>query len=126
MSAIQVAFPVAAVKPPHLTKRAFQARFPASGVGVATKFDLLTLFLADDSYAASLVADAIARLVLRANIITGRNRLDASAHVDLDMPDAANFTAMLLDPAIPAPFRLTNAERAVIIDASTITDSERP
>lgn len=111
---------------PHLTKRAFQARFPASGVGVATKYDLLTLFMQDDSYAASVEPDAAKRLVLRANIITGRNRLDASSYVDLARSDAAQFTGLLLDAAIPAAFRLTLAERAAIIDATTITDSERP
>lgn len=117
--------PAPSARPRHLTKRAFQSRFPASGVGVATKYDLLTLFLSDDSYAAAQVPDANVRLVLRANIITARNRLDASAYVDLDRADAANFTGMLLDPGIPAAFRLTLAERTAILSAA-IADDERP
>ena len=108
-----------------LRKLAFARRFPPSGVGVASKFDLLTLFLRDDGYASSLMPDPIARLTLRANIVAGMNLLDAATHVTLTLPYAAEFTGMLLDEGIPAPFRLTAPERDSILSL-TIADDERP
>lgn len=111
--------------PSRLTKLAFARRFPPSGVGVASKLDLLTLFLRDDGYASSLMPDPVARLTLRANIVAGMNMLDAATHVTLTLPYAAEFTAMLLDEGIPAPFRLTPAERDAILSL-TITEDERP
>ena len=111
--------------PAKLSKFAFVRRFPLSGVGSASKFDLITLFLRDDDYASSLVPDPVARHTLRANIIAGMNMLDASKHVTLTLPYAAAFTAILLDAGIPAPLRLTESERDAILSL-TITDEERP
>jgi len=108
-----------------LSKLAFARRFPPSGVGVASKLDLLTLFLRDDGYASSLMLDPIARLTLRANIVAGMNLLDAATHVTLTLPYAASFTSMLLDEGMPAPFRLTASERDAILSLN-ITDDERP
>ena len=111
---------------PQLSRRAFQNRFPASGLSIAsTKYDAMTLFLTDSEYAAECEPDAVKRRALKLDITTGLNRMQVSGFVDLTLNDAANFTGMLLDARIPADFRLTIAERESILDASTITDEER-
>lgn len=99
-----------------LTKRAFQNRFPKSVDGVSTKYDWMTLFLADDGYAESLNMTGAPLYQLRALIMTGKNRMDSSKFVDYDAPDAANFTFLLTQPSIPESFRLTVEERAAIMD----------
>lgn len=107
----------------RLTKRAFQARFPKSSDGISTKYDLMTLFLMDDGYAGTLSVGA-ALYPLRALIITGKNRLDASACVDLNTTDAAGFCMLLQSSSIPSVFRLTAAETAVIL-SSSIAEAEK-
>lgn len=101
----------------RITKRAFQDRFPLAQNGVSRKYDLMSLFMKDDGYAASLGVSGAALYELRAMIVTGLNRLNASSHVDLDLPDAANFTMLLLSPGIPNAFRLTAEERTAILTA---------
>lgn len=98
-----------------LTKRAFQNRFPKSSDGISTKYDALCLFLSDDGYAASLGVSGAALYSLRKLIITGINRLEASPFVNYGVPDAANFTGLLLQASIPAEFRLTVAERTAML-----------
>ncbi len=78
----------------------------------------MTLFLADDGYAASLNMTGAPLYQLRALIMTGKNRMDASKFVYYDAPDSANFTFLLTQPSIPESFRLTVEERAVIMDTS--------
>ena len=75
-----------------ITKRGFQSRFPITADTVSTRYDLMTLFLASDSYAQSLGITGAALHGLRAMIITGTNRLDASLFVDFEAPDASRFT----------------------------------
>lgn len=110
--------------PRHIGKRAFQDRFPLTPNGVSRKYDLMDLFMRDDGYAASLGATGAPLYELRAMIVTGLNRLNASSYVDLDLADAANFTGLLLQPSIPAPFRLTMAERTAMLTAP-VAESER-
>ncbi|MCA0214696.1 MAG: hypothetical protein LCH79_16150 [Proteobacteria bacterium] len=99
-----------------LTKRAFQNRFPKTADGISTKYDAMTLFLSKDSYAATLVEDDEERTALQLLITTGLNRINASAFVDLALTEAANFTGLLLQPGIPAAFRLSLEERAAILN----------
>lgn len=106
-----------------MTKRAFTGRFPKNADGVSTKYSLIELFLQDDGYAASLGVNGAALYGLRALIITGTGTLDRSPHVDLQVPDAANFTMLLVQPNIPAAFRLSAAERTAILTAP-ITEAE--
>lgn len=108
----------------HLTKRAFQDRFPLTANGVSRKYDLMDLFMRDDGYAASLGVTGAALYELRALIVTGLNRLNASSYVDLDLEDAANFTGLLLQAGIPEAFRLTLPERSYILD-TPVADGER-
>jgi len=103
-------------EPRRLTKRAFQDRFPLTANGVSRKYDLMDLFMRDDGYAAALGVSGAALYELRALIVTGLNRLNASAYVDLDLADAANFTGLLLQPSIPEAFRLTLAEREAMLN----------
>lgn len=107
-----------------LTKRAFQSRFPTTSDGVSTKYDLMTLFLQDDGYAGSLGVTGANLYALRALIVTGKNRLDSSSHVDLGVPDAANFTGLLLQTTIPTAFRLTTSQRNAILN-TPVADGER-
>jgi len=108
-----------------LTKRAFQARFPLTADGVSTKYDLLSLFLQDDGYAASLGVSGATLYQLRAMTITGLNRLSASADVDYEMPYAANFLQLMQQSGFPAVFRLLPAEAAAILN-NPIQPSETP
>lgn len=115
-------------RPPHITCRAFQRRFPTTSVVDAqagNKYDLMTLFLTDNDYAASAVPDATARFALKLDIQAGVNTLNSSGYVDLNMPYAASFTALLMQERVPVAFRLTPEERAVIL-STTIADSDRP
>lgn len=109
----------------QLTKRAFQNRFPLLADGVSRTYDAMSMFLTNEAFATSLVADTTARQGLQLMIQTGLNRMNASAHVDLLFPDAANFTLLLMQASIPSLFRLTSAERDVIL-SKVIADSERP
>lgn len=106
----------------RLTKRAFQNRFPVNPDGMSRKYDLMSMFLTKDAYAASLIADATARFGLQLLIQTGLNRLEASPYINLAIPDAANFTGLLLQPSIPAEFRLTVGERNAILSQTIATD----
>ncbi len=106
-----------------LTKRSFQKRFPITADGISTKFDLMTQFLISDSYAASIGVTGAPMHALRSLIIAGKNRLDASPHVDYAVSDAADFTLLMASPSIPALFRLTTQERADILNAP-ITQAE--
>ena len=115
--------PVTPVVYTKITKRAFQSRFPVTADTVSTKYDLMTLFLSSDSYATSLGVVAPALHALRAMIITGKNRLDASPFVDYESPDAARFTQLMAAPSIPTDFRLTVAQRDAILNPP-ITETE--
>lgn len=84
----------------------------------------MDLFLRDDGYAASLGVTGAAMYELRLMITTGINRLNASAHVDYAIQDAANFLQLLTLPAIPEAFRLTAAERTKMLE-DPITEAER-
>lgn len=115
----------APVLPMHITKRAFQERFPLLLDGVSRKYDAMSMFLNDSEYAYSLDPNLSARTSLKLQITTGLNRLLASGYVDLGLPDAAMFTALLMQPYVPPVFRLSLAERNVIL-SQTIQDTERP
>lgn len=108
----------------RLTKRAFQDRFPLTANGVSRKYDLMSMFMTDDGYAAALGVTGATLYELRSMIVTGLNRLNASSHVDFAFPDAANFTLLLLQPSIPDAFRLTTAERDKILN-DPIQEGER-
>lgn len=109
----------------HATKRAFQNRFPKLANGVSTKWDSMCLFLSDDGYAASLGASGADLYNLRMLITTGVQRLNASPFVDMDpAAEAAGLTALLMNGAIPAVFRLTAGERETMLD-TPLADGER-
>lgn len=112
------------VLPRKITKRAFQDRFPMTPNGVSRKYDLMALFMSDDGYAASLGVTGAQLYDLRAMIVTGLNRLNASQFVDLDLPDASNFTMLMLATMIPEAFRLTTQERTAILEAP-VQEGER-
>lgn len=111
--------------PAHLSRLAFQLRFPLLPDGVTTKYDACALFLANDGFAASLVPDAGERQALQLLIQTGMNRMGVSTHVDLALDHAALFTGLLMQEFIPELFRLTAPERAAIL-STVINESERP
>ncbi len=101
----------------HMTKRAFQNRFPKLPDGISTKWDAMDLFLKDDGYAESLGVTGAPLYALRLLINTGVNRLNASAYVDMTPgAEATQFTALLLQPGIPAVFRLSAPERDTLLD----------
>lgn len=112
------------VLPRKITKRAFQDRFPMTPNGVSRKYDLMAMFMTDDGYAASLGVTGAQLYELRAMIVTGLNRLNASQFVDLDLQDASNFTMLMLATMIPEAFRLTTQERTAILEAP-VQESER-
>lgn len=108
----------------RLTKRAFMNRFPLSANGVSRKYDVMTLFLTNDAYGATLIADAATRQALQLLVLTGLNRLNASEYVDLDLTEASSFTQLMMDGSIPAAFRLSSDERNTVL-STTVLDSER-
>jgi hypothetical protein len=106
------------------TKRAFQNRFPKTSNGISTKWDAMCLFLSDDGYAASLGVTGAALYGLRLLITTGQQRMNASPFVDMEQGgEAAALTALLAQPSIPVDFRLSNAERELMLSAPLL-DSE--
>lgn len=109
----------------HATKRAFQNRFPKAANGISTKWDAMCLFLVDDGYAASLGVTGAPLYELRMLITTGVQRLNASPFVDMG-PDgeATAMTGLLINPAIPAAFRLTAADRQTMME-TPLADDER-
>lgn len=109
-----------------LSRRAFQNRFPLLvDAMVATKYDAMSMFLSDAVYAAELVPDAAARTALKLDIQAGLNRMAVSADVDLAMPEAGNFTYLLMQDRIPDVFQLTPEEREAILSPD-IRPDERP
>ena len=116
---------IAPAQPQHATKRAFQNRFPKLANGMSTKWDAMCLFLSDDGYATSLGATGSALFGLRMLITTGVQRLNASPFVDMGPNgEAAAMTGLLTNPAIPADFRLTDADRTAMM-GTPLADSER-
>lgn len=117
--------PVAVQAVAHATKRAFQNRFPKAANGISTKWDAMCLFLADDGYAGSLGVTGATLYELRMLITTGVQRLSASPFVDMaPTGEAAAMTGLLTNPAIPAAFRLTAAERTAMME-TPLADEER-
>jgi hypothetical protein len=114
-----------ALLPLHITRRAFQDRFPLMVDGVSRKYDAVSLFLADAAYATALEPDDAKRTTLKLQIQAGLNRIAASGYVDLGLQDAALFTGLLMQAHIPAAFRLSAGERAAIL-SPVIADTERP
>ena len=115
----------AAPLPMILTKRAFIARFPLMPDGVSNKFSAMDLYLRDNEYAGLLTPDQEQRIGLRMRINTGLLFLRESGNVNYAMPDAVRFLGMMALPDIPAPFRLTEAERDAILH-TPIHAGERP
>lgn len=117
--------PPAPAVPQHATKRAFQNRFPKMPNGISTKYDAMCMFLADDGYAASLGATGAPLYELRMLITTGVQRMNASPFVDMaPTAEAAALTVLLMQPGIPADFRLSAAERAAMLE-TPLADDER-
>lgn len=118
--------PQAAVVKTKLTKLAFQMRFPKLPNGVTTKYAAMDFFLSNDAYAASLATPVSgAELIrLRLLIVQGVTSMGLSGHVDLALPDAAMFTGLLAQPSIPVEFRLTAAERTLILTAPVLAGEE--
>lgn len=116
--------PISPVASTRITKRAFHNRFPKSADGISTKYDAVSLFLIDDGYAASLGVTGAAMYGLRMLIVAGKNRLDASQFVDLGATEAADFTLLLTQGAIPADLRLTAEQRTAML-TTPIADGER-
>jgi hypothetical protein len=84
----------------------------------------MCLFLSDDGYAASLGVTGAALYGLRLLITTGQQRMNASPFVDMEQGgEAAALTALLAQPSIPVAFRLSNAERELMLSAPLL-DSE--
>lgn len=107
-----------------ITKRAFQNRFPMASNSVSNMYDVMYLYLSKEDYAASITADATARLNVQMILTTCMNRLNASDFVNLDMSEAADFTGILTQSFIPVEFRLSANQRNHILDKS-IRDDER-
>lgn len=116
--------PVPPAPATRITKRAFQNRFPKTADGISTKYDAVSLFLIDDGYAASLGVTGATMYSLRMRIVAGKNRLEASQFVDLGATEAAEFTALLMQGAIPADLRLTAEQRTTML-TTPIADGER-
>ncbi len=115
--------PVAKTK---LTKQSFQARFPRLANGVTTKYAAMEFFLSNDAYAASLTVPVTgpALIALRLLIVQGVTSMNLSGYVDIALPDAAMFTGLLAQPSIPVEFRLTPAERTLILTAPVLPGEE--
>ena len=98
-----------------ITRNAFQNRFPITANGVSTKYDLMTLFLNDAGYAASLGVTGDALYSQRSLIITGNNRLNVVSDVDLQNQAAIDYVNMMTNAVFPEVFRLTTAEATTIL-----------
>jgi len=98
-----------------ITRNAFQNRFPITANGVSTKYDLMTLFLTDTGYAASLGVTGDALYSQRSLIITGNNRLNVVSDVDLQNQAAIDYVNMMTNAEFPEVFRLTTAEATTIL-----------
>ena len=98
-----------------ITRNAFQNRFPITANGVSTKYDLMTLFLTDTGYAASLGVTGDALYSQRSLIITGNNRLNVVSDVDLQNQAAIDYVNMMTNVEFPEVFRLTTAEASTIL-----------
>jgi hypothetical protein len=98
-----------------ITRNAFQNRFPITANGVSTKYDLMTLFLTDTGYAASLGVTGDALYSQRSLIITGNNRLNVVSDVDLQNQSAIDYVNMMTNAEFPEVFRLTTAEATTIL-----------
>ena len=98
-----------------ITRNAFQNRFPITANGVSTKYDLMTLFLADTAYAESLGVTGSAIYDLRSIIITGNNRLGVVSEVNLQSQETINYVNMTTNVLFPDAFRLTAAEASAIL-----------
>jgi len=98
-----------------ITRNAFQNRFPMTANGVSTKYDLMTLFLSDTGYAASLGVTGSDLYSLRSVIITGNNRLGVVTNVDLQAQETIDYVNMTTNAAFPEVFRLTTAEASTLL-----------
>ena len=124
-SAFHAPVVIAPVATQHATKRAFQNRFPKLANGISTKWDAMCMFLSDDSYAASLGVTGEALFGLRMLVTTGVQRLAVSPFVDMSpTAEAAGLSALLMQPSIPAVFRLSAAERDALLN-TPLADSEK-
>jgi hypothetical protein len=108
-----------------ITRNAFQNRFPITANGVSTKYDLMTLFLTDTGYAASLGVTGDALYSQRSLIITGNNRLNVVSDVDLQNQSAIDYVNMMTNAEFPAVFRLTTAEANTIL-TTPAAQNEKP
>jgi hypothetical protein len=112
--------PTPAPQPPAptwvITRNALQNRFPMTANGVSTKYDLMTLFLSDTGYAASLGVTGAELYDLRAIIITGNNRLGVVTDVNLQAQETISYVNMTTNPLFPAVFRLTQTEVDAILN----------
>jgi hypothetical protein len=117
----------ASIQPPSMiiTKRAFMDRFPLSSDGICKKYDLMTLFMTDDGYAASLGVTGATLYSLRAIMKAGTNRLDAVPYIDLSLDATENFVKMLSQSSIPETFRLTSDDVVGILNTPA-NKSEAP
>jgi hypothetical protein len=98
-----------------ITRNAFQNRFPMTSNGVSTKYDLMTLFLSDTGYAASLGVTGADLYSLRSVIITGNNRLGVVSSVNLQAQVTIDYVNMTKNVAFPEVFRLTTAEASTLL-----------
>jgi len=98
-----------------ITRNAFQNRFPITANNVSTKYDLMTLFLSDAGYAASLGVTGADLYSLRSLIITGNNRLSVARSIDLQNQATIDYVNMMTNAAFPEVFRLTTAEATTIL-----------
>ncbi len=98
-----------------ITRNAFQNRFPMTANGVSTKYDLMTLFLSDTGYAASLGVTGSDLYSLRSIIITGNNRLGVVSSVNLQAQETIDYVNMTTTAAFPEVFRLTAAEANTLL-----------
>jgi len=98
-----------------ITRNAFQNRFPMTANGVSTKYDLMTLFLTDTGYAASLGVTGSNLYSLRSIIITGNNRLGVVTNVNLQAQETIDYVNMTTNMAFPEVFRLTTAEANTLL-----------
>jgi hypothetical protein len=83
--------------------------------GVSTKYDLMTLFLADTGYAESLGVTGSDLYSLRSIIITGNNRLGVVSSVNLKAQETIDYVNMTTNAAFPEVFRLTTAEASTLL-----------
>jgi hypothetical protein len=92
--------------------------------GASRKYDAMSMFLTNESYATSLVPDQSTRQGIQLLIQAGLNRMNVSPHVDLEVSDAAAFTGLLTLVMIPTAFKLTADERNAIL-STDIQEAER-